>query len=105
MPFDVFAGRQHAGDFQPLGHGLVGGAAQIVHEARRGEPVVGQEIHHHHGQARARGNEDDIAAGLDELEAEVARGTLERGHGAFGKTAAHGKFARDRGGSRQRRRE
>jgi len=46
---------------QPLGHRLIRRPAQIVHEGRGAQSVIGQQIHHHHGKPCARGDENDVA--------------------------------------------
>ncbi len=92
--FHLRALRERAGDAQPLGHGFVGRPTQIVHEAGCCEPVVREQVHHHHPEAGAGGDERDVAVHLDEMEAQVAGGALERRHRALRKRAAQREFPR-----------
>ena len=86
--------RQCARDLEPLRHGLVGRAAQIVHEACGAQTVVGEEVHHHHAEAGAGRDQHDVAVDFDELEAEVARFALERGEARSASARLIGEFCR-----------
>jgi hypothetical protein len=54
--------------------------------------VVAEQVHHHHAETGASGDEGDVAIDLDEMEAQVAGGALERRERALRERTAQRKL-------------
>jgi hypothetical protein len=54
--------------------------------------VVGEQVHHHHAETGAGGDQRDVAIHLDQMEAQVARGALEPRERALRQRAAERKL-------------